>query len=59
LACRQSFTAISEYFRKASVVFFYRGGICDNWYICPQIAEHIAEQDQSFTFCQDVKRELQ
>jgi hypothetical protein len=27
--------------------------------ICPQIAEHIPEQDQSFTFCQDVKRELQ
>jgi len=58
LAGRQSFTAFSEYFHKASVVFFYRGAIV-TVDVLAQIDEHIPEQDQAFTFYQARKRELQ
>jgi hypothetical protein len=58
LVGRQSFTAFSEYFHKASVVFFYRG-VDVTVDVLAQIGEQIPEKDQAFTFYQAGKRELQ
>jgi hypothetical protein len=49
---------VSEYFHKASVVFFYRNSFVTAAFPM-SISGHISEQDQSFTFCQDGKAALQ
>jgi hypothetical protein len=51
-------TALSESFRKASVVFFYRNSFVTHA-VFARISGHMYEQDQSFTFCQDEKGALQ
>jgi hypothetical protein len=57
LVGRQLFPLVSEYFHKASVVFFYRGFVTINVF-APE-SKHNTEQDQAFTICQGWNPELQ
>jgi hypothetical protein len=52
LVLRQLFPLVSEYFHKASVVFFYRTPFFAAFRVCAQESEHISAQYQAFTICQ-------